>query len=60
MFNNVTLIGHLGSDAQSHTIRNSSTLTVISSDQTHLEEPPDRGTRGADHLAQMCLVRPDG
>ncbi len=30
MFNNVTLIGYLGSDAQSHTIRNNSTLTVLS------------------------------
>jgi single-strand DNA-binding protein len=30
MFNNVTLIGYLGSDAQSRTIRNNSTLTVLS------------------------------
>ena len=30
MFNNVTLIGYLGSDAQSRTTRNNSTLTVLS------------------------------
>jgi single-strand DNA-binding protein len=30
MFNNVTLIGYLGSDAESRTTRNKSTLTVLS------------------------------
>ena len=30
MLNNVTLIGYLGADAQSHTTRNNSTLTVLS------------------------------
>lgn len=30
MFNNVTLIGHLGSNAETRTIRNDSTLTVLS------------------------------
>lgn len=30
MFNNVTLIGYLGSDAESRRIRNNSTLTVLS------------------------------
>lgn len=30
MFNNVTLIGYLGSDAQSHSTRNNSTFTVLS------------------------------
>jgi single-strand DNA-binding protein len=30
MFNNVTLIGYLGSDAQTRTTRNNSTLTVLS------------------------------
>ncbi len=30
MFNNVTLIGYLGSDAESRTTRNNSTLTVLS------------------------------
>jgi hypothetical protein len=30
MFNNVTLIGYLGSDAESRTTRNTSTLTVLS------------------------------
>jgi single-strand DNA-binding protein len=30
MFNNVTLIGYLGSDAESRTTRNDSTLTVLS------------------------------
>ena len=29
MFNNVTLIGYLGSDAESRTTRNNSTLTVL-------------------------------
>lgn len=30
MFNNVTLIGYLGSDAESRTMRNNATLTVLS------------------------------
>ena len=30
MFNNVTLIGYLGSDAESRPTRNNSTLTVLS------------------------------
>ena len=30
MFNNVTLIGYLGSDAESRTTRNNSTLTILS------------------------------
>jgi single-strand DNA-binding protein len=30
MFNNVTLIGYLGSDAESRATRNNSTLTVLS------------------------------
>ena len=30
MFNNVTLIGYLGSDAETRTTRNDSTLTVLS------------------------------
>jgi len=31
MLNNVTLIGYLGADAQSYTIRNNSTLTYFRS-----------------------------
>ena len=42
MFNNVTLIGYLGSDAESHRTRNNSTLTVLSlATKADLEEPGD-------------------
>ncbi len=36
MMNNVTLIGYLGADAQSHTTRNKSTLTILSLATKHI------------------------
>ena len=61
MFNNVTLIGYLGSDAESRSTRNNSTLTVpLARDQTVLEEPRDRKARIADHLASLRGFRPHG
>ena len=43
MFNNVTLIGYLGSDAESRPTRNNSTLTVLSlATKRTLEKPPER------------------
>jgi single-stranded DNA-binding protein len=45
MFNNVILVGYLGSDAESRPTRNNSTLTgPFTRDQAYLEKPPDRRT----------------
>ena len=52
MFNNVTLIGYLGSDAQSRTTRNNSTLTVLSLATKRTWKNRQTGrTRIADYLA---------
>jgi single-stranded DNA-binding protein len=52
MFNSVTLIGYLGSDAESRPTRNNSTLTVLSLATKRTWKNRETGAREAqNHLA---------
>jgi len=55
MFNNVTLIGYLGSDAESRPTRNNSTLTVLSLATKRIWKNPETGTREAQTTWHKCV-----
>lgn len=55
MFNNVTLIGYLGSDAESRTTRNNSTLTVLSLATRRTWKNRETGAREAQTTWHKCV-----
>ena len=58
MFNNVTLIGYLGSDAESRRTRKQlDPGGPFARDKADLEKPRNGRTRIADDMAQMCRLR---
>jgi len=56
MFNNVNLIGYLGSDAESRTIRNNSTLTVLSLATKRTWKNHETGDRESRTTWHRCVV----
>ena len=56
MFNNVTLIGYLGSDAESRTTRNNSTLTVLSLATKRIWKNRETGERESQTTWHRCVV----
>jgi hypothetical protein len=56
MFNNVTLIGYLGSDAESRTTRNNSTLTVLSLATRRTWRNRETGERQSQTTWHRCVV----
>ncbi len=56
MFNNVTLIGYLGSDAESHTTRNGSTPTVLSLATKRTWKDRETGERESQTTWHRCVV----
>jgi single-strand DNA-binding protein len=56
MFNNVTLIGYLGSDAESRTTRNNSTLTVLSLATKRTWKNRETGERESQTTWHRCVV----
>ena len=56
MFNNVTLIGYLGSDAESHNTRNNSTLTVLSLATKRFWKNRGTGERESQTTWHRCVV----
>ena len=56
MFNNVTLIGYLGSDAESHPTRNNSTLTVLSLATKRTWKNRETGAREAQTTWHKCVA----
>ncbi len=55
MFNNVTLIGYLGSDAESRTTRNNSTLTVLSLATKRTWKNRETGARESQTTWHKCV-----
>jgi single-strand DNA-binding protein len=56
VFNNVTLIGYLGSDAQSRTTRNNSTLTVLSLATRRTWKNRETGERQSNTTWHRCVA----
>jgi single-strand DNA-binding protein len=56
MFNNVALIGYLGSDAESRTTRNGSTLTVLSLATKRTWKNRETGERESQTTWHRCVV----
>jgi single-strand DNA-binding protein len=56
MFNNVTLIGYLGSDAESRTTRNNSTLAVLSLATKRTWKNRETGERESQTTWHRCVV----
>src|SRR5205085_480082 len=56
MFNNVTLIGFLGSDAESRTTRNNSTLTVLSLATKRTWKNRETGERESQTTWHRCVA----
>ena len=56
MFNNVNLIGYLGSDAESRTTRNNSTLTVLSLATKRSWKNRETGDRESRTTWHRCVV----
>jgi single-strand DNA-binding protein len=56
MFNNVNLIGYLGSDAESRTTRNNSTLTVLSLATKRTWKNRQTGDRESRTTWHRCVV----
>ena len=56
MFNNVTLIGYLGSDAESRTTRNNSTLTVLSLATRRSWKNRETGERQSQTTWHRCVA----
>jgi single-strand DNA-binding protein len=56
MFNNVTLIGYLGSDAESRTTRNNSTLTVLSLATKRTWKNRETGERESQNTWHRCVT----
>jgi single-strand DNA-binding protein len=56
MFNNVNLIGYLGSDAESRTARNNSTLTVLSLATKRTGKNRETGDRESRTIWHRCVV----
>ena len=56
MFNNVTLIGYLGSDAESRPTRNNSTLTVLSLATKRIWRNRETGAREAQTTWHKCVA----
>ena len=55
MFNNATLIGYLGSDAESRTTRNNSTLTVLSLATKRTWKNRETGARESQTTWHKCV-----
>ncbi len=55
MFNNVILIGYLGSDAESRTTRNNSTLTILSLATKRTWKNRDTGAREEQTTWHKCV-----
>ena len=55
MFNNVTLIGYLGSDAESRSTRNNSTLTVLSLATKRIWKNRETGERESQTTWHKCV-----
>ena len=55
MFNNVTLIGYLGSDAESRTTRNNLTLTVLSLATKRTWKNRETGARESQTTWHKCV-----
>ena len=56
MFNNVTLIGYLGSDAESRSTRNNSTLTVLSLASKRTWKNRETGARESQTTWHKCVA----
>jgi single-strand DNA-binding protein len=56
MFNNVTLIGYLGSDAQSRATRNNSTVTVLSLATKRSWKNRETGARESQTTWHKCVA----
>ncbi|HKD07149.1 MAG TPA: single-stranded DNA-binding protein [Bryobacteraceae bacterium] len=56
MFNNVTLIGYLGSDADSRRTRNNSTLTVLSLATKRIWKNRETGERESQTTWHKCVA----
>ena len=56
MFNNVTLIGYLGSDAESRSTRNNSTLTVLSLATRRFWKNRETGERESQTTWHRCVA----
>ena len=56
MFNNVNLIGYLGSDAESRTTRNNSTLTVLSLATRRTWKNRETGERQSQTTWHRCVA----
>jgi len=56
MFNNVTLIGYLGSDAQSRPTRNNSTMTVLSLATKRSWKNRETGARESQTTWHKCVA----
>lgn len=56
MLNNVNLIGYLGSDAESRTTRNNSTLTVLSLATKRIWKNRETGDRESRTTWHRCVV----
>jgi single-strand DNA-binding protein len=56
MFNNVTLIGYLGSDAESRTTRNNSTLTILPLAIKRIWKNRETGEREEQTTWHRCVV----
>ena len=56
MFNNVTLIGYLGSDAESRPTRNNSTLTVLSLATKRAWKNRETGERESQTTWHRCVL----
>lgn len=56
MFNNVTLIGYLGADAESHSTRNNSTLTVLSLATKRFWKNRETGDRESHTTWHRCVA----
>jgi single-strand DNA-binding protein len=56
MFNNVTLIGYLGSDAESRRTRNNSTLTVLSLATKRVWKNRETGERESQTTWHKCVA----
>jgi single-strand DNA-binding protein len=55
MYNNVTLIGYLGTDAESRPTRNNSTLTILSLATKRTWKNRETGTREAQTTWHKCV-----
>jgi single-strand DNA-binding protein len=56
MFNNVTLIGYLGSDAESRTIRNNTAMTVLSLATKRTWKNRETGERESQTTWHRCVT----